>query len=183
MFPPGLPAGVTQGHGDCDKDDHPAHDHLVGDLETHENEPVVQHPHHKRAKERTDDRALATVQRGSADNDGGNHRHQIGLAERVFRRLQASRIEKPGKAGGRTAQCQHHQADPGHPYSRDLGGAGVVADCQHMGAKAGMSIEDMTGGHRGHCPDHERWNAKQLAGTEEAGERVVDHGNGAQVGH
>ena len=40
---------------------------------------------------------VAAVQPRAADDDGGDHRQEIGLAERVARAVQPAGVEKPGE--------------------------------------------------------------------------------------
>ena len=57
---------------------------------------------------------LPPLRQRAADDDGGDHGHQVGFAERIFGGLQPAGIEQPGKAGEAAAEDQHQQPDARH---------------------------------------------------------------------
>ena len=87
----------AQRQRDRGKDDQPAHHHLLGNAEAHQDEAVVEHAHEQRADERAEDRADAAVEPRAADDDGGDDGEEVGLAERIARAVQPAGIEQAGE--------------------------------------------------------------------------------------
>ena len=137
----------------------------------HQDEAVVEHAHQPGADQRAEDRALAAVQARAADDDGGDDRQEIALAERVARAVQPAGVEKPGEPRQRSADRHDDEAQARHLDARRARGARIVAGGEHVRAEARLRKRVIAERRRGERPPEQRGHAEQRARAEQAVER------------